>query len=78
MSLRGNRSKLRQFFEISTHPSGSRNDRLIKQLQEKSLNLGIHQASVDKNRILLSSRTAQLKIPVAYAPVSNPIRLESF
>jgi hypothetical protein len=27
-------------FEIATHPSGSRNDRLIKQIQEKSLNLG--------------------------------------
>ena len=24
------------------HPSGSRNDRLIKQLQEKSLNLGVY------------------------------------
>ena len=35
MSLRENRGISVSYFEIATHPSGSRNDRLIKQLQEK-------------------------------------------
>ena len=38
MSLRETEAISVSYFEIATHPSGSRNDRLIKQLQEKSLN----------------------------------------